>query len=311
MVPFYQLGTKVWYEGMGANGATKVRPDVIGFLDYRLLELMRKVPEEMKLYRAEPYLGNQDMSRRLYRLRVLIHIRANHMRMLIYRPVLQSTTTVLENIAYAKTAVEVAKDTIHVLTQLNMASDIYSSMQISFHYYLVASLAVLLLAISHAPSEFNYHVRQEFYMALSLVKSFSSQSFVSRRLWQMMKGLREIGQQLGLSNSRPVQPEATNTPTSAATTMPAMAGLPVEPVMAPDDFASQGQTLMNDSIVSNELSVFFEAIHGYGSYPLETMGNLDDLNVAAVQPEALASSGMNGEIPTSVGGLTSILRKVF
>lgn len=67
-----------------------------------------------------------------------------------------------------------------------------------FNHFLVTALGVIFLAVSMAPREFGDSVREEFYMALDLVRGFSACSFVSRRLWGIIKGLREIGGVLGL-----------------------------------------------------------------------------------------------------------------
>lgn len=60
-------------------------------------------------------------------------------------------------------------------------------------------------------------------MALDLVKGFSNKSFVSKRLWRTIKGLKEVGPKLGLSqDSNNLGPEDPHS--SAALAMAGLAG---------------------------------------------------------------------------------------
>ena len=106
------------------------------------------------------------------------------MRILIYRPVLHTATTILSHLDFAHTVVKVAKDTIRILTYINRTSDIYRCQQTIFNYFLISGLAVLFLAVAHAPAEFSATCRDEFYNALDLVRGLSAQSHVSKRLWR-------------------------------------------------------------------------------------------------------------------------------
>ena len=173
----------------------------------------------------------------------------------------------MENRGYAQTVVEIAKDSIRVLTQLNQTSDIYSGQQAAFHYFLISALAVLFLAVSHAPMEFNQQVREEFYMALDLVKGCSSRSVISRRLWKTIKGLKEVAPKLGLL-SGPAMAGTNDAHSSAAVAMAGLAGHQVDEMA----LFSQGQAIspMDSSPrdgqqMSFELTNLFEAAGGYGA----------------------------------------------
>ncbi|KAI5298849.1 hypothetical protein KEM56_003728, partial [Ascosphaera pollenicola] len=196
MIPFYRIGSKIWYSGVGVDGSLK--RDHIEFLDYQLLQWMKSLPHEFRYNPHQPTEPNVPKS--ILRSRLITYLRANHMRMLIYRPILHSPQSIMSNMAWSQIVVDLAKDTIQVLTRMTQESDFYQSIQVLFNYFLLASLAVLLLAVSHAPTHFNSQVRDEFYMALNLVKSFSSKSTVSKRLWKTIRSLHKIGQRLGLIN---------------------------------------------------------------------------------------------------------------
>lgn len=192
----------------------------------------------------------------------------------------------MENMPYAQTVVDIAKDTIRVLARLNQTTDIYRSQQMLFNYFLVAALAVLFLAVSHAPVEFNRQVRDEFYLALDLIKGFSTKSYVSKRLWKTIRGLREIGEKLGLF-PRNIGHEPNDPHSSAAVAMAGLAGHPMEVLAATypgiNPNAELGNSPVNGLQMSNELTNLFEAMGAYGGY-LHT-ATAEGLNGDFVHPE--------------------------
>jgi len=191
-----------------------------------------------------------------------LYVRANQVRILIYRPVLLSATSIMENRNYAQKAVEVAKDTIRVLARLNETSDIYRAQQVCFNYFLISALAVLFLAVSHAPAEFNGQVRDEFYMALDLVKGFSTKSYISQRLWRTIRGLKELGPKLGLVSRQPFTRDDEDPHSSAAVAMAGLAGHPVQEMgvyPSSQGASSIGSSPMNGQQMSYELTTLFEA----------------------------------------------------
>lgn len=99
--------------------------------------------------------------------------------------------------------VEMAKDMIQKLDHLNKTTDIYQTQQMCFNHFLVSALGVIFLAVALAPTVYRSVVRDEFHMALDLVRGFSEKSYVSKRLWRMIRGLRQAGFTLGLTGSQP------------------------------------------------------------------------------------------------------------
>lgn len=279
MVLYCRISSKVWYAGLGAEGSTNVKRDKIGFLDYQVLQWVKNIPEPLKLYPIEQPRNQEPISRGIRRLRLVLYIRGNHLRILIYRPVLHSATSIMENMACAQTVVDIAKNTIRVLTELNQTSDIYRSQQVLFNYFLVAALAVLFLAVSHAPMEFNRQVRDEFFMALDLVRGMSTKSYVSKRLWKMIKGLREIGEKLGLL-PRTIMPNSTDPHSTAAVAMAGLAGHPMDviPYGVNNTEGALGNSPMNGLQMSNELTNLFEVIGGYSSYNMHHTPGSEGLN---------------------------------
>ena len=225
------------------------------------------------------------------------------MRSIIYRPALHSATSIMENRTYAQTAVDIAKDTVRVLTHLDQTSDIYRKQQVCFNYFLIVALAVLFLAVAHAPVEFNRQVRDEFYMALDLVKGFSSKSYVSKRLWKTIRSLKEIGPKLGLI-SRQALTDSEDPHSSAAVTMAGLAGHTIDQLALYQPGQRQGQiSLENGPLdgqqMSYELTNLFEAAGGFGHVmPPDGQGvGMDGLNGFA---------GRNMEMAHHVEGLSGL-----
>ncbi|KZF26348.1 hypothetical protein L228DRAFT_242807 [Xylona heveae TC161] len=265
MIAYSRIGSRVWKSVAGLDGSvSEIRRDEMGFLDYQTLQWHNSIPENLRFYHFESPQGTNLENRGLARLRVILYLRANQMRILIYRPVLHSATSIVENRGCAQTVVDVAKDTIRVLSRLNQETDIYRTQQVCFNYFLVSALAVLFLAVSHAPAQFSSLARDEFYMALDLVKGFSTKSYISKRLWKTIEGLKVVAPKLGLGVQHFGQSES-DAHSSAAMAMAGLAGHPVGPVASyPDTAATMnsavaGTTPVDGYQMSNELTHLFEA----------------------------------------------------
>lgn len=199
MISYSRIGSTVWrsvgvFESAGSGDPTKKMD--IGYLDYRILEWHKNISPELQLPTTD---SPHTPSRAMHRLQILLYLRANQMRILIYRPVLHSANSILENMPHAKTVVELAKDTIRALTHLNQTTDIYRTQQVCFNYFLVSAVAVLFLAVVHNPVTFSATVKDEWAMATELVRGFREGSCVIKRLWRTFKGLREFAPRLGLT----------------------------------------------------------------------------------------------------------------
>ena len=312
MISYSRISSKVWQsttlEGLGSD----LNKENIGYLDWQIVEWSHSIPDSLKFH-PDNLMEPNTTSRGQRRLQVILYMRTNHMRVLIHRPVLYSATNIMENRRYAQTAVDVAKDTIRVLTRLNETSDIYRTQQVVFNYFLVSALAVLFLAVAHAPVEFSHQVKHEFYMALDLVKTFSAKSYISKRLWKIVKDLKDVGPKLGVI-SRQAQLSDPNDPhSSAAVAMAGLAGHQVDEMAAFNhqpqlqDTSTAGSSPLNGQQMTRELTHLFEKAGGYGNNMFAQttssgggqQGGLDAVNgfVTSSQgemPGASAAEGFSG-----------------
>ncbi|DAA73720.1 TPA_exp: putative C6 transcription factor [Trichophyton benhamiae CBS 112371] len=315
MVHYCRIASKVWYSGFGSKADLTVKKDRMGYLDYQIVEWMKHIPDPLNFYSVDNSRNSEGVNRSIQRLRYVLYIRGNHMRILIYRPVLHSATSIIENMAYAQTVVEIAKDTIRVLSELNRTTDIYRSQQILFNYFLVGALVVLFLAISHAPVKFNRQLTEEFHMALNLVKGFSTKSYISKRLWKMIKGLREVGERLGLL-PHTLPTESADPHSTAAVAMAGLAGHSVDGISPYGTHqhtnGELGSSPMNGVQMSNELTYLFEAIENYNGY-ITTASAPDGMNGGgfAGTEHTLPSAGEALPVLGNEGEFSRIIQDLF
>ncbi|OBT83536.1 hypothetical protein VE02_07799 [Pseudogymnoascus sp. 03VT05] len=294
MISYSRIGSRVWRSVAGFDNLapTDIKKEDIGYLDYQIIQWQKAIPPELQL----PTNGSPQS-----------------MRILIYRPVLHSANSIMENLSYAQTVVELAKDSIHALTHLNQTTDIYRAQQQCFNYFLISALAVIFLASCHAPVQFSSLCKEEFYLSLELVRGFSSKSYVSKRLWRTIKGLKEVGPKLGLEQEQaPVaRGGSLDDPHSSAAL--AMAGLAGHEISGMHGFMGQdgrggsnggnghsvsavGNSPINGFQMSHEMTNLFEAALGagtglHGGYPGPSQ--MDDGGVSSGENMVGMAGGAN------------------
>ena len=329
MIQYSAIGSKVW-RTVAANPAptdtAAINLEEMSYLDYQVIQWHRGIPAQLRFEhpsqadRLSTPTGPQP-SRAGHRLRILLYLRANQMRILIYRPVLHSATSIMQCREQAHTVMDVAKDTIRVLTHINQTSDLYRTAQVMFNAFLTSALAVLFLAVSHTPAVFAESVREEFYMALDLVRGFSKGSWAGKRLWKTIRVLKEVGPKLGLtlkdSNPAPQHEQSAKDDAdqsrTAALAMAGLAGHNVDEAALFSGIPQQWSVASGPSTspdgMANDLTSLFEAAGG-----LQAIGNADLDGVADGADEMYAGpgSGSDGTNPfVSDEGLSNILRELF
>ncbi|KAH3480520.1 hypothetical protein KXW89_007084 [Aspergillus fumigatus] len=279
MIRYSRIAAKVWKFISAFNNTGELKKDEMNYLDWQVLQWAAAIPASLRLG-----ADSSTEPRSLRRLRSLLYLRASQLRMLIHRPVLHSAGHLVRYPAECQTAVDLAKDTIRFITRLNETSDIYQLQQVAFNWFLVSALAVLFLAVVQAPSQFSSRCKEEFYMALELVKGFSTQSYISRRLWKSIKSLRKLGPQVGLRQS------ATDPRVRAAHQTVDMAPTS-NPSQTPQDGAQMTQELME----------WFEAV---GTLETQIMG------VTQVFDDGSGRMA-NGYMYDYGGDLSNVMRDLF
>lgn len=120
-------------------------------------------------------------------------------RIWLYTPILHTATSIMNNFTMAQRVVDLAKDTIQYLSHLNSTTNHYRKVPIFYHQFLTSAISAVFLASVHCPVRFSAVCRDEFYMALDLVKDLSAKSWVSKRLWRVIRSLKDIAPRFGLN----------------------------------------------------------------------------------------------------------------
>lgn len=332
MIAYSAIGSKLWRSA--DPGTAKVSDEELGYLDYQVLQWMQSVPPSLQYHGVDlpqsPSGGALDSKARAnHRLRIILYLRGNQMRILIYRPVLHTAGNIMENLSNAHTVVDIARDSIRILHSMNARTDLYRTQQVLFNYFLVSALAVLFLAVSHAPAHFAERCRDEFYMALELVRGFSADSYVAKRLWRTIKVLKEVGPKIGLNvrhNSGGQQggqgqggDAAQDAHSSAAVAMAGLAGHSVDELAflgnGNGNHGRGGSLAMTDSPngMANDLTSLFEAAGGYSNVLAPNNNGFVMQTGAGVTP-ADDMAGGEQVLPSIFGNedeLSKILRDLF
>ncbi|KAF4922917.1 putative transcriptional regulatory protein [Colletotrichum viniferum] len=209
MVTYSRLGAKVWRQvaHFGPVLARELHYEDMERLDQEILSWYETVPEEVRMRNWDKDKKlTMTPSYNLQRLRVWTYLRFNQIRTWLYTPILHSATSIMSHTVQAQRVVDLAKDTIRLLNHLNNTTNMYRKIQVFYHQFLTSAISVLFLAAVHAPVKFSASVREEFYMALELVKDLSAKSWVSQRLWRTISSLKEVAPSIGLRNQADEDP---------------------------------------------------------------------------------------------------------
>ncbi|KAK4208929.1 putative fungal-specific transcription factor domain protein [Rhypophila decipiens] len=133
-------------------------------------------------------------------LTTLTLLRANHLRLLIHRPSIISTTAIHASPQLAHLTVSIAQNTTRSIVLLSKESNIYARQQAAYNHFLVSALGIMLLAVSHAPAMFAQACREDFEAAVELVEGVREGSGAGRRLWRSICGLVKAVRRLGLGS---------------------------------------------------------------------------------------------------------------
>ncbi|KAI1772192.1 hypothetical protein F4818DRAFT_449570 [Hypoxylon cercidicola] len=283
MINYSKLSARVWriVRNFEPN-ALELRPCDIEELDRSIKQWYTEVPAETQLELADwealpRYLNPPVHSQKDYdiqRLQIWTYLRLNQIRTWLYTPILHTHSSIMENIMFAERAVKLAKNTIRYLTHLNNTTNIYRKIQVFYHQFLLSAIAVLFLASCHAPVNFSSSCRNEFYMALELVKDMSSKSWVSQRLWSTIKSLREVAPRLGLaqdphsSAALTMAGLATGQITAATPPVAPGYGSQPSPILRP---AAAFNRVQNGHQISSEMSRIFEDYMNKNGSPSDSL----------------------------------------
>lgn len=265
MVEWTQLAGKAWQIlNNQCEKASVISKDEIDFLDYQILRWYNQVPDELQLsyVRANIQIPDEDSYQDPLYLPTILYIRQNYLRNLIYRPILQSSTRIRENERYAHVAADVAKSSIATMWQLNQTTNLIGTHPIVFKHFVLSSFGNLSLLVVNATSQFWTLVRDEFHLALKLIRLLSTRSGPLMRLWKRLQGLEELQSKIT---------SAATLATTAQASVPRQMALPKDSSQQSEDFRMEFPDFSDPTPGSNSMTSAFE-----GSYIRDEFAGLFD-----------------------------------
>lgn len=144
-------------------------------------------------------------------LPTLLYLRANLLRGLVVTSYFLSCSRLAGEKQMAQSGVEIARDTIAILSDLDATTDIYHKQHPFFQHFLASSVALLFLVIMHESGAKEYceisigekfnltNLSESISRAFRLAELYSETSSASERLWKRMKNMGETLSKLGIS----------------------------------------------------------------------------------------------------------------
>jgi len=194
------------YSGIGASACDLLLSDNckwqerFAFFQYRLQQWENRIDRDFQLAGQDE---RTDQANRM--LRTLLHLRANHLRILLARPFLCANLRTVAPIDIWSTSVGVAVDTISVLVELDSLTQKYRFQQTQFNCFLLSALGITLLAVAQETSTRNspssngqpitvppataVMARQTSMAAMNLLQSQANSSVHLQRLWEYIRNL--------------------------------------------------------------------------------------------------------------------------
>ncbi|RAL11197.1 putative C6 transcription factor [Aspergillus homomorphus CBS 101889] len=308
MIRYSRIAAKVWKFISAFNNTNEIKKEEMNYLDWQVQQWVANIPDVLRLEQQQTSPTSKTElkpPRSLHRLRALLYLRSNQLRMLIHRPVLHSAAHIVRYPAESQMVVDLAKETIQFITQLNETTDIYRLQQVTFNWFLVSAVAVLFLAVTQAPSQFSGPCREEFYLALELIKGFSTKSYISLRLWKSIRSLRKLGPQVMRQHPKAGEAgvegeKAAFGPTQLEAEQASRGGQP----SVQSAGSMQSLTPVDGEQMTRELMEWFEAV---GSLETQIMG------MGALPPQQeLDGWGRGGQYIVDYGGeLSSVMKDCF
>jgi hypothetical protein len=284
MIDFTRLSGKAY--GI-VNRLIGKRPDFpreeIDYLDYQVLQWHQNLPHGLQLSRNELRQLPTDQiadSVPLF-LRAVLNVRFYQLRNLMFRPALYSPSRISSNFSHARTAIDVAKESVLFLCALNESTIFIRSQPVFFKHFLISAFGVLLLAMVNAWKELGHLVSHEFYLALDLFKIMSVESPLIMRYWKAINGLEELAHKVGLSRPQvhppPTQDQISNAAWSISNPPPPNgSSSPDSNVNTQMDF---NMNPIDPAEIRTEFATFFDPGAGYTSslfdFPLSDMFSTD------------------------------------
>ncbi|CAG9977248.1 unnamed protein product [Clonostachys byssicola] len=198
MIAYTRIASDVWRSVRGNVELPDAAADETrDRLDFRILQWRQSLPTDLQFSGVKETFNPAEHIRGHWRLRLMLYLRANHMRIVIHRNIVHRnmmppTQSRIVNPSSVNTLIEVAQDTIRVLAQLFRTSDLYEIQQKTYNFFLESAVATLLVLFATQESLSGHPCSQDVGWAMDVVRKLAVHSSISYNLWRKLRMIRGI-----------------------------------------------------------------------------------------------------------------------
>lgn len=161
------------------------------FLDFRIVQWRRNLPAKLYHDTTRKYDPLRD-NRGGYRICLLLHLRANQMRIIVHRTSANRLGSATLDPSTVNVLADVSHDTIRALVRLADETDIYHAQHKTFNHFLESGLSSMLLVLgSISDDTTRASCLQDAFDAVDLIQRLSLTSPVSQRLLERLHNIHE------------------------------------------------------------------------------------------------------------------------
>ncbi|KAG8676424.1 hypothetical protein FPOAC1_002427 [Fusarium poae] len=183
------------------------------FLEFRVLQWQQNLPEKLRFQGPRDNFDPSKESRGEFRLRLLLYLRANQMRIVIHRKFATRSETDNLDPLTTRPMVEVAQSTIHVLLSVARETDIYYAQHKTFNHFLETALSSLLLVMCSPAASHHSSCLTDVFMAMDFIGQLAKRSPISEKLKNKLQGIQQL---IFEANRQSLRPSYLHTMNAAA-----------------------------------------------------------------------------------------------
>ncbi|KAF3034125.1 hypothetical protein E8E12_000567 [Didymella heteroderae] len=217
LLQWTRLAGKTWHALNNQIEKTyELRVEEINTLDYEITDWFDKLPEEYRLRDSTLWALHPPSY-----YHSVFFVRKNHLRNLIYRPILQLPVEAGQHGPILVNAIEISRATVSTLYRLNEQTPLIRTHPMFFQQLLLTAFGNLLLAVVSTGPKIRSSTREEFDMFLQLFQLLSAECAALRRTWQRLQGLRDLHTKLGHSEGgiETLRGDKSSAPSHSANTL--------------------------------------------------------------------------------------------
>lgn len=212
MVTYCRIAAEVRDSALGMPSPNHAKDSARDLLDFKIGGWRHNLPSCLQFHSDmdfDPLQGTRGQ----YRLRLLLYLRANQMRIVIHRKSSLRVGNDAIDTSSINAMVEVAQDTIRVLAKLSQGSNIYHAQQKTFNHFLESALSALLLVTCRSRVLGERACAAEVQLALEVIERLSTSSSITKKLAEKLRCFTATVQELPQSQSVGSGAESKRPPT--------------------------------------------------------------------------------------------------